>query len=117
MTLFCIKKSTLIYKQRKFIKEFDKCSKCNGIFNKYDLEIEHTIPLCIGGDIKDFTIMCKSCHKNKTKNDLTYISFLKKIGLLLKVGQFEYELDRNKCLEVYKYIFRTGRTTRTGKSL
>lgn len=49
------------------------CVSCNkeGIYEGLDLE--HTIPVCKGGGgcwLNNYTLMCKKCHKEKTKNDL-----------------------------------------------
>jgi hypothetical protein len=108
------KPSTNTVRQRKIIKENDKCYICNNIFRKNNLEIEHKIPLCIGGDIENIGISCIECHKYKTKRDLLYIYFLKKIGWLIKIGQYKYEIyNKLKILEGYE-LFGTGKSTRTG---
>jgi hypothetical protein len=106
-----LKPSTKTINQRKKIKEFDFCCDCGKEFYKHELEIEHKIPLCIGGDIDEIQIMCKKCHKYKTKMDLIYLSFLKKLGILIKIGPYEYEIiNEYKCLEGYKLMYRTSRT-------
>lgn len=46
-----------------------KCCKCG---STCDLELEHTIPVKHGGGscwLNNYTLMCKRCHKKKTKQD------------------------------------------------
>ena len=100
-----IKPSTKTLKDRKKIKRIDYCYKCGRVYHKYDLEIEHPIPVCIGGDPEDTKIICKYCHKEKTKFDILYSNFLKKIGMLIKTGPYTYE-SNGAVIEVYKLLRR-----------
>jgi 5-methylcytosine-specific restriction enzyme A len=50
-----------------------KCSICKKRFRKKELDVDHIIPVRIGGDLFDknnLRTLCKICHKAKTKLDL-----------------------------------------------
>jgi len=57
-----------------------RCADCNGIFRRKDIQVDHKV--CIGRfvsfdlfiermfcDAKGLAILCKPCHKIKTKSD------------------------------------------------
>lgn len=57
MEIVCLrgkKPSTLGHQLRKQIKVIDLCHNCKREFEKGELEIEHTIPVCLGGDIRKY---------------------------------------------------------------
>lgn len=50
-----------------------KCKICNIEYTKKWLDIDHIIPLISGGkmwDINNLQVLCKECHKKKTRTDL-----------------------------------------------
>lgn len=49
-----------------------KCSICNKRFRKKELDVDHIIPVNMGGqlfDKRNLRTLCKECHKAKTKLD------------------------------------------------
>jgi len=99
-----IKPSTKTLKQRKLIPENCQCFLCKNWFLKRNIEIEHIIPVCIGGNINDINFCCKDCHKKKTKKDIIFINFCKKIGMMVKIGKYEYEIFNKNIVNIYKLI-------------
>ena len=96
------KPSTLTTQNRKIIKKEDVCAICGRTFEKKDLEVEHTIPVCIGGNPMEFRIACDGCHSEKTIRDLNFIHYLRKVGLLIKVSEYEYLIfNKKKAIEWY----------------
>jgi hypothetical protein len=63
-----------------------KCYFCNGEKGSmHQLELEHKIPVELGGKIFDKSnlgLSCIRCHKDKTKVDLRIIRTLKTLGVL-----------------------------------
>lgn len=99
------KPSSKEFELRKKMNDEEICANCHKLFKKRELEIEHPIPVCIGGDIDIFSFFCRKCHVNKTKKDLLFIHFLKKSNLLIKIGQFNYLIsNKEKIIEIYKEI-------------
>lgn len=47
------------------------CSACGGIFLPSGVDIDHRQPLALGGEDVDgnVQVLCKSCHKAKTRRD------------------------------------------------
>jgi 5-methylcytosine-specific restriction protein A len=59
---------------RKDVLRRDKwtCAICDGRFVKRKLDVDHIIPVRLGGnpfDKKNLRTLCKNCHKAKTKLD------------------------------------------------
>ncbi|MBN1157397.1 HNH endonuclease [Candidatus Woesearchaeota archaeon] len=59
---------------RKDVLRRDKyrCSICNKRFRKKDLDVDHIIPVRMGGhlfDKKNLRTLCKECHKKKSELD------------------------------------------------
>ena len=101
------KPSSKEHELRKKINQNDYCSVCKNLFNKRELEIEHPIPVCIGGDINIYSFYCKKCHNTKTKFDINFIFFLKKINILIKVGQYDYLIEeKEKIIQTYKEMYK-----------
>jgi len=53
-----------------------KCVKCN----KQGLEIDHIIPVALGGtnEISNLQTLCSRCHREKTNKDVEKIAKVKK---------------------------------------
>ena len=101
------KPSSKVYQLRLNIKETDTCCICKKSVTKKNAEIEHTIPVSIGGDVDTFEIYCKDCHIPKTRFDTNFIYFLKKVGLLINVCENEYLIqNKQKIIELYKEFRR-----------
>lgn len=47
-----------------------------------DAEVDHSIPLALGGtdEADQCQVLCKGCHKRKTRGDITRIAKAKRIG-------------------------------------
>jgi len=102
-----LKSSTTTMRARKTIKEEDYCSECKNYFRKNLLDIEHEIPVSIGGNPYDFRFFCKSCHNKKTNIDIKIINFFKKTNLLIKHNSesFETPLTKEELIQTYKILF------------
>jgi len=72
---------------REEIKDFYnmQCAKCTNIDN---LQIDHIIPLSLGGDhaMYNMQILCKRCNFEKSnKNSIDYRSYPKLIAITVKI--------------------------------
>jgi len=101
------KPSSVTHRQRKSIKEKDICFNCKKEFQKWQLEVEHEIPVCLGSDVELYRIFCKQCHKEKTRKDVLIIHFFKKAGILIKIGCNTYEIliKKEEIQELYHKLF------------
>lgn len=47
------------------------CNVCRSDLQKHDIEKDHVIPLCCGGDdeVRNMQLLCGSCHNIKTAED------------------------------------------------
>jgi len=76
-------------KLRLFLIANGICNKCSvRIIPGAEWDIDHIIPLILGGEHREsnFQVLCKFCHKEKTKNDVaektkSYKKKLKHYGL------------------------------------
>jgi len=62
-----------------------KCDKCKKVFSSVFLEIDHKIPIKAGGKIfaiENCQILCRDCHRKKTKEDIKILSCMKKLNLM-----------------------------------
>ena len=56
-----------------------KCKICGN--NDYNMEVDHIIARCLGGEIWgswNLRALCRKCHVEKTKEDLAKLKLLKK---------------------------------------
>jgi len=83
------------------------CPICNKIYNKRFIEIEHTIPISLGGKKEEYTLMCIRCHRNKTNVDKLIINFLKRSRVLyrLNLGSYQTYLTFEEIQSTYKMLF------------
>lgn len=63
-------------KQRILKRDKRKCVNCG---SGQDLEVDHEVPLALGGSNKDSNLRtyCKNCHKKKTRHDITKLRRIK----------------------------------------
>lgn len=76
--------------RKQLLEKTKRCYICNKEFNGYMLELEHKIPVMLGGkifNINNCSLCCSRCHKEKTSVDQIIIKTLKKMHLLS--GQYE----------------------------
>lgn len=102
-----LKQSTTNIRQRKGLNEIEICFNCKKEFKKYQVDIEHEIPVCIGGDVELFRILCKECHNEKDRIDKIIIHCFLKLNLLEKLRPNEYLIKPNKefLIEIYKKLY------------
>jgi hypothetical protein len=99
------KPSTKTYQLRRALNKRERCCICKNIFDKKDIQIEHDIPVSIGGDVDSYNLYCDRCHKPKTEFDLGFIAFLKKRGILVRLTPNHYLIkNREEVLEIYKRL-------------
>lgn len=68
------------------------CQECKKEFDISQLQLDHIIPVKIGGHFfnKDnLQLLCNKCHHNKTANDIVTIHILEKIGFFDKNQFYE----------------------------
>lgn len=68
---------------KTYIKKYhgNHCSVCGADGRQVKLQLEHTVPVKLGGGacwLNNFSLMCLSCHAPKTKLDLIAIRAFKK---------------------------------------
>ena len=98
-------KSSLSLKKELF-NHSPKCYLCNKDFEFRQLELEHRVPVEVGGHLYDYgniDLVCIKCHRKKTTIDLTVIRILKSTKILFSKGQSFVPLD--KLRETYLYLF------------
>ena len=70
------------------------CEKCLRYYNALWLELDHILPVMVAGAIFDknnLQILCRDCHRIKTKVDKQIFQALKWLHLIHKVGVKEYQ--------------------------
>ena len=80
------------------------CYLCNKEFNSYHLDLEHKIPIMLGGKIFDknnCALCCQNCHKEKTIVDKFIIKSLKDLRLI----SGKYQIDSALSLEELKDFY------------
>ncbi|MEK6878118.1 MAG: HNH endonuclease signature motif containing protein [Nanoarchaeota archaeon] len=80
-------------------------SSASSPFELKNLNLEHKIPISIGGslvNIKNLRLFCHECHKIKTRKDIIVIKFLKKLKLFNEVFIF---IKPEKLHNIYIYLY------------
>jgi len=73
------------------------------------IELEHKIPVCVGGSIVDknnLDLICLNCHRKKTGIDKRIFNLFKKLGLIIdeKVNTVSF-IKPEKLIEKYKEFY------------
>ncbi len=96
----------------KLIKEKNNiCDKCKLTFDKSLLELDHKIPIILGGDVykkNNLQILCRNCHDLKNHIDIKIINLLKSLSILKKVRKQEMIISiihPKKIKQLYPYLF------------
>jgi len=57
-------------------RQRDRCADCNCTFDTKDWEVDHIVPLALGGSdaMSNLQALCPRCHKAKTREDIRRIS-------------------------------------------
>ncbi|QAY14027.1 ThyX-like thymidylate synthase [Mycobacterium phage Colt] len=62
--------------QRDLIQEVDTCHRCEGVFSKSDLELDHVIPVCedlkLALDRDNLAPICAPCHDVKSREETSH---------------------------------------------
>lgn len=85
----------------------NNCIKCGTNSN---IELEHIIPVTLGGAIfnkKNLQAMCKKCHLEKTLKDKKVISILKTINIIQDKSKHSGRLllHPKEVKEIYLFLF------------
>jgi 5-methylcytosine-specific restriction endonuclease McrA len=76
------------------------CNSCKGVFSYNELEVDHIVPWALEGQSVDdnLQLLCKICHKEKTKIDSRQIRDVKSYQELAVSAVFaeDYEMILNK---------------------
>lgn len=114
MKIYCywIDRHKLEISQSKLKKELylisNLCYLCLKEYSIGNLELEHKVPVMLGGNIIDKSnlgLVCSKCHKKKTKIDIKIIGSLKKLGIITKSCNGIDSLLNLKELEQYYLKF------------
>ena len=64
------------------------CNLCNNYISLDRLELDHKIPICLGGgdDEDNFQLLCNKCHIKKTINDKKLFRHFIKFGWIESYG-------------------------------
>ncbi len=57
-----------------------RCSSCNQRFRKKELDVDHIIPVKMGGSLfnkSNLRTLCRKCHKRKNRQDIAALERLK----------------------------------------
>jgi len=82
---FSIKNKTASTIKKELYKEGNSCYLCNNNFAYTQLELEHKIPVEVGGHLfrrDNVALVCKRCHIKKTSLDKAAIFSIKKDKIL-----------------------------------
>lgn len=86
-----------------------KCYICNKEFNsKHSFELEHKIPVSIGGKIfclSNLGLVCFKCHSEKTSIDKKVINIIKNSGIMVK-GLNNSFMSLEEIRNIYSYWFK-----------
>lgn len=98
--------------------KYNFCERCGR--GTIILDLDHKIPVCIGGeqiDINNLQLLCKPCHHNKTRVDLLVYNVFLKLNLVeSNYGKyFNWYVDRKEVLEIYNYFTRKYKERRIEK--
>jgi len=83
-----------------------KCDNCGEDYGLTSLELEHSIPVRIGGSLvnqDNLKLFCSRCHRKKTRKDVIVINILKRLNLL--VGCTSY-IEPSELQKIYLYIYK-----------
>jgi len=86
------------------------CYLCNREFNSYSLQLEHKIPVMLGGlifDTSNCELVCSKCHNNKTKIDKFIIKALKTMRLIYGSYEINSALSLEELEEFYLKYYET----------
>jgi hypothetical protein len=84
------------------------CYLCKKKFERLgSLELEHKIPIFIGGKIFCLTnleLVCPNCHRKKTILDKKIINIMKKMKIIFKAVNHSSLYPLDKLKEIYLYL-------------
>jgi len=81
------------------------CNNCGEDYGLTTLQLEHSIPVRIGGSLvnqDNLKLFCHKCHTKKTRKDIIAINILKRLNLLHGFTSFIEPLELQKT---YLYIY------------
>jgi 5-methylcytosine-specific restriction endonuclease McrA len=76
---------------RQIILDRDRvCVECG---STVDLELDHVKPLSLGGDdsLDNLQLLCRVCHLDKTRRDVSYWSRLQKVKKVSRKHKFGFD--------------------------
>jgi len=86
--------------------KYEKCKKCGGNGDVLD----HVVPFVLTGDDTEsnFQRLCRECNKRKTAIDNKIIWCFKRLGFLVPITRFSFEMKLNKeeCIELYNNLYK-----------
>jgi len=94
--------------KKELYKENPFCAICNKTFSIHYFDLEHWIPVGIGGKAFDKTnvrLCCKDCHNKKTDMDKIIIYFFKDMDFIERSGsELFIFVDLETLHELYTFL-------------
>jgi hypothetical protein len=105
-------KSVSVLKRELTEKNGKRCYLCEKDFKNGDfLELEHKIPVCVGGKVfckSNLGLVCSKCHSKKTKIDLDVIFIMKKLIFNKQNSMYPLEFLRGKYKELFNLAYESN---------
>lgn len=93
-------------KRELYNKKGGLCYICKGIFRKGQLELEHKVPVVVGGHLFDesnIDLCCLRCHRDKTTKDMKAIRIMKQ----MKIISGKWNIHSYYPLEEVLFLFKS----------
>lgn len=95
--------------KKELYKKDCRCYLCSKEFNLGQLQLEHRIPVEVGGHLfneNNIDLVCSRCHSKKTIIDKRVIHIMKSMKIIFSKGQSFFNLTelKNTYLQFYDII-------------
>ena len=82
------------------------------ILNKSEMQIDHIIPLVVGGtnDIDNWHILCKPCHFSKTKSELESDQYVKQSPTLSSFNTKVNDIINSSLATTHSFVETVNQT-------
>ena len=72
---------TSSYRDFIFHRDNYTCARCHRRFPAYELEVDHIVPIALGGfsNPSNLQTLCRECHKKKTREDIEKLNSMRKV--------------------------------------
>ena len=108
---FNLKGKSAVSIKKELYQKSKECYLCKNEFDLKYMQLEHKIPVEVGGHLfheDNVALCCPKCHRKKTTIDMAVIRQLKSTKILFFKGHSFVPLD--KLREMYLYFFELTKT-------